>query len=124
MIGLEKGDCLITECLEKIEIIEKGIEGIGRDDPDFFKEDEAKKFLKCFLEEIYKHITETIQELEKTQPFVASSVDYRVVERLVEKLKNLLDKYKNLFILAGVVTEEDVKQKQIHMMKFIKRYSK
>lgn len=112
---------MITAYLEKIEIIEKGIEGIGRDDPDFFKEDEVKKFLKGFLEEIYKNITETIQEMERIQPFVASSVDYRTMEKLVGKLKSLLDKYKNLFIIAGV-TEEDIRQKQIQTMNFIKLF--
>lgn len=112
---------IIAKYLETIDTIEKGIEEVKKSCPTFFKEDESRKFLKTFFEEMYESVKETIEGAEKVQPFAMSSVDYRIMEKLANRLKFLLDKYKNFFILSGAVKVDDIEQEKIKIIKFIKK---
>ena len=83
-------------------------ESFGDELPD---DNHIKELVKGFLIEAYQNLTQTIEKIESALPFMSNSVDYNFLKETTEKIKDFLEKYKGIFIAAGIADEEELRNK-------------
>lgn len=77
-------------------------------------DDDLKNFLKDFLMEIYRSHTETINLINQISSYVSVNEYYKKITEKAEIMEKFLDKYKEIFIAAGITDEYEItKRKKI-----------
>lgn len=115
---------MLDETLSQLrffELFPAALEEINENFGDIYLlgDNKTKQLVKGFLIETYQNFVETIKKIDSALSFMSNSVDYKELKKSTEKLKEFLEKYKEIFIAAGIANEDEIKDKEITLSKFL-----